>query len=355
MSHGSTTTGPGRRSSEELPAQFHDMLIRLLGEGREVTQTHGGAYFPDEENPGKHVVEVLTKTGAVTFYDATRTDDYQSGPVGAVPPAEKIRSEELTLPAVRATPEDCWLQACNSELPPSDRVRTLQECLLADNSRAVDMIVDELCLDDVSDDWRDALIYAAENVHFRDSAQQAKVRSRLRELALGLREVSRAGTDHVVWSALRRFSSLMPPEKANELVEFLDRKGVVDTRMVALQCVARVFHAGPPSDAPALEPLTLRVAEYAEKFLDQDVFGGGENSSIARNAVLALAALGSPKLDDSVARVNALGRRWLSRRVQIQLQELLDGWKNHDRESENSSAFKVVERALKSVRTDEAG
>jgi hypothetical protein len=216
-------------------------------------------------------------------------------------------------------------------------------------------VADELCLEDLADDWRDALVYAAENTHFEAPVQQERVRLRLRELVLELRQDSRAGTEHVVWSAMRRFSSLLPPEDANDLVEFLDRGGVVDTRMVALQCVGRVFQTAPPSDTAALGPLVQRVAEYAEKFLDPDVFAGGENSSIARNAVLALASLGSPKLQGCVARVNALGRRWLSFQIRRQLQELLDQWKSHSPESEDSPAFAIVQSALKTVQANKAG
>jgi len=355
MTHELAASGSEQRKSKGISDQFHDMLISLVGEGRKFTQTREGAYFSDEENPGKYVVDVLTASGIERFSNATRTPDYQSCPVGAVPPAERLPLEEPTPPAVPATPEDCWSQACNGELPPSDRVRALQECLLEDNTRAVGIIVDELCLDDVPDEWRNAIVFAAENVHFKAPGQQSRVCSRLRELALELREVSQAGTEHVVWSAMRRFSSLMPTEEANDLIEFLDRKGVVDTRMVALQSIARMFQAAPPSDAAAFEPLVRRVAEYAEKFLDPDVFAGGENSSIARNAVFALAALGSPKLQECAARVNALGRRWLSFQIQRQLQELLDSWKNQDPGSEDSPAFEVVERAVKTVQTNEAG
>jgi len=344
-----------QETQEELRALLRSPLIERLFEGRQVTAIEEGGYFPDQNNPGKWVIRALRAGGIETFYDATRADDAQSGPVDELHGDERTCAERPALSSIAAAPEDCWSEACDSDSPANHRVRALQECLLADNSRAVGLMVDELHRDDAPDEWRDAIVFAAENVHFKDPEQQARVRSRLRELALQLRELSRAGTEHVVWSAMRRFSSLTPPEEANDLLEFLDRKGVVDTRMVALQCIARLFHAAPPSDPAALEPLAGRVAEYAEKFLDRDVFAGGENSSIARNALLALAALGSPKLQDCVARVNVLGRRWLSRQVRRQLQELLDSWESHRVEPEGNPAFKVVEAARATVQTAEIG
>ncbi len=355
MSTPSTTSGSTQNTLEELRDVLRDRKNSRVLEGRKLTEVKEGAYFPDEENPGTFAIDFLTAGGIETFRNAKREENKQPAPGGGSPGDEKVGPGEQPGLAIPATFEECWSQVCNSDLPPSDRVQALQECLLADNSRAVDLIVDELDRDDVPADWRDALVYAAENVHFKDPNQQARVRARLRELALELRETSRAGVEHVVWSALRRFSSLLPREEANDLLEFLDRKGVVDTRMVALQCVSRVFHAGPPSDPAAFEPLAGRVAEYGKKFLDPDVFAGGENSSIARNAVLALAALGSPRLEGCVDRVNALDRRWLSRQVRRQLQELLDTWKGHDSGSEGSPAFEIVESALKAVGPCEAG
>ena len=237
--------------------------------------------------------------------------------------------------------------ARDSSTPTNDRIVALRKWIATDEKgEAAAFIGGELCQTELTDDWRDALVYAAENVHFEAPSQQAAVCDRLREVALKLRESSKAGTEHVVWSAMRRFASLLPAERAADLLEFLNRKGAVDTRMVALQSIARLFENAPPSDIAALEPLTERVAEYADKFLDPDVFAGGENSAIARNAVLALAALGSLRVVDSVQRVNALGRRWLSRQVQRQLEELLDGWRRHDATSQDTPAFEVVSNAL---------
>jgi len=281
--------------------------------------------------------------GKVKYDDPQTIDEIQLESVerqSSTTPAEAKSGSEIARSRAAATDE---------------RIAALSEWMAMDDESASEFIVDELCRADLTEEWRDALVYAAENVHFRDAEQQVGVRLRLRELALELREVSRPGVERVVWSAMRRFSSLLSPEKANDLLEFLDRKGVVDTRMVALQCVARVFQDRPPWDTATLEALERRVAEYAEKFLDPDVFGGGENSSIARNAVLALASLGSPRLRDCVVCVNALGRRWLSRQIRRQLQALLDTWKSRDPECKGSSAFNVVEEALKTVQTNEAG
>ena len=128
MSHEFAMSGSGRLEPEEISEQVHDMLLELLGEGRDITRTHGGAYFADEENPGKFIHEVVTSGGMERFSGAMRTTDYQSGPIGTTSSVESIRSERTAPPAVPATAEDCWAQAGNCELPSSDRVQALQEC-----------------------------------------------------------------------------------------------------------------------------------------------------------------------------------------------------------------------------------
>jgi len=313
--------------------------------GPVVTHVYGHAYPADEEGCYQlrlrdHMGRPMLGTGAYTdaqTIDETEIESLQQSAYESTP------GERTPLPETSKT---CDEIARDEAAAMNLRISALSEWIAANNKGVSEFVVEQLSSTNLADDWRDTLVYAAENVHFRDPDQQAAVCDRLRELALKLCESSKAGTEQVVWSAMRRFASLLPAERAADLLEFLNRKGAVDTRMVALQCVTRVFELAPPSDLATLEPLTGRVAEYADKFLDPDVFAGGENSAIARNAVLALAALGSPRVVDSVQRVNALGRRWLSRQVQRQLEELFDGWRRHDATSRDAPAFQVVSNAL---------
>jgi hypothetical protein len=261
--------------------------------------------------------------------------------VGNVSTSDKIMAETLS--------GDCTKIANDEHASTEDRIAALGEWMANDLRTASVYILGELHRSDLSDDWRDALVFAAENAHFVTSDQQSRARSRLRELARDLRHGRKAGTDHAVWSAMRRFASLLPPEEANSLLEFLDRAGSVDTRMVGLQCVARVFEAAPPADVASVEPLAGRVTELAEKFLDPDVFSGGENSGIARCAVVALAALGSPRLTDAMKHVESLDKSWFSVRVKQDLQTLLDGWKSGLAATSNST-IRFVEESLRKMR-----
>ncbi|MCX7424173.1 MAG: hypothetical protein NTW96_00825 [Planctomycetia bacterium] len=245
-------------------------------------------------------------------------------------------------------PRDCTKIASDENAQTEDRVAALREWMTTDLQFASEFILNELGKSDLPEDWRHTLVFAAENAHFVTSDQQREACSRLRELARGLRHGRKAGTEHVVWSAMRRFASLLPPEEVGSLLEFLDREGSVDTRMVALQCVARLFEGAPPADTASVEPLANRVAELAEKFLDPDVFSSGENSGIARWAVVALAALGSPRLKYGLEHVKSLDKSWFSARVSQELRGLLNGWRDAG-VSESDATVRLVQESLRTI------
>jgi hypothetical protein len=226
------------------------------------------------------------------------------------------------------------------------RVDALRELMGRDLRAASAFIAEALCRPGLANGWRDALVFAAENAFFSTPEQQTTVCARLRQIALELRKSPAAGTEQVVWSAMRRFTSLLPAEQADSLLEFLERRGPVDTRMVALQCIARVFEKEPPSDGLDRDALMRRVAEYADKFLDPDIFAGGENSVIARNAVVALAALGSAKLEDCIERAEAIGKRWFTARLKGDLLRILEAWSVSGGDGEGTCAFRTLRECL---------
>jgi len=277
-------------------------------------------------------------TGALKYEDSQAHEDFDTG---------SRLEKPATLVSAEAPPgRNCEDVARAPGANIDKRVGALREWMGQDLQAASRFIVEELSRPGLAGDWRDALVFAAENAHFSTPDQRAIVSARLRQLALELRENAPAGTEHVVWSAMRRFASLLPAEQADSLLEFLERRGAVDTRMVALQCIARVFEKEPPSDILDRDALMRRVAEYADKFLDPDIFAGGENSAIARNAVAALAALGSAKLEGCIQRAEAIGKRWFTARLKGDLLRILEAWSISGGNGEGTSAFRRLRECL---------
>jgi hypothetical protein len=171
--------------------------------------------------------------------------------------------------------------------------------------------------------WRDHLVFVVEDIAITDVEVRQRLRARLIEIAGTLRKSPKAGVERVVWSAIRRGVSLSAPNEMEWLLDFMKLQGPVDTRLVALQCVSRKYEAVPAPKSRELELLEARVADFAHKYLDPDVFASGANAAIAQNAIVALVALGSEKWDDVLESVRQLQKPWFVRQLSRKLDGLL--------------------------------
>ena len=72
------------------------------------------------------------------------------------------------------------------------------------------------------------------------------------------------------------------PAQANLLVPFLERESVVDARAVTLKCVEKLFLPAPPANPESVRSIGDRAHTLAMKFLDPEIFGGGEYALLAK-------------------------------------------------------------------------
>ena len=294
----------------------------------------------DELNPGKQKIIFKTLDGPKVFRnlkadDPIRPSEAPSGDAWAVD--NQISESDAII--------DAWVLLKDPIASVASRISALGTLGDARHEAAVvEYLLEELGrADRLEPAWRDAIIYAAEDYHFPAGSREA-LGGILWGIASSLR--MRTGVhEKVVWSALRRGSSLLPASKVEGLVSFLE-PSVVDTRSVALQCVVRMLEPAPP----ASPPLTLgeRANRFAELFLNRDVFISGEPSVIARNAVAALAAMGDERLAEVLAKVRVLERSWLTRRVGAELERILRGWVGRGAPSDHP-AVSNLKGALKSL------
>lgn len=242
---------------------------------------------------------------------------------------------------------DCEKTVRNARSPIDDRAAALREWMARDADPASGFIADELCLEHLPDDWRDALVFAAEDACFSTPDLRRRVCGALRRVALELRSSSRSGIEQVVWSAVRRFGTLVEPESLGQLQEFLTSGTYVDTRLVALQMVTRVFEQSPPDNPELLRGLCDRTFELATKFLDPDVFASGDISAIASQAVVVLCVCADGRAVRCIGHARALGRRWFLRKLRGALEDLREGWAG--RSPSCHSSVVCVEQALAAI------
>ena len=238
-----------------------------------------------------------------------------------------------------------WTVLHDPEAECAEKIDAIQVCLEADEDKTANFIVDELCRDDLPQDWRDALVLFAETAQYREDSQRDRLWRRLLDIALTLREEPDKGQRPVVSSAIRTLASMIPEEDVNGLLPLLEPPNPIETRLVTLQGVAHIFEVRPPADADAVAPLANRVYELATKFLDRDWLIAGKNAAIGLNTVYALAAMGDPRLPTSVSAVLDLNEDWFTYQAILDSESLIKAWCT-DNEAKAHSAFDLVRTQL---------
>jgi hypothetical protein len=221
---------------------------------------------------------------------------------------------------------DIWGYLRSAEYPVEIRSRLLAE-LIGRGEDVSDFIFDELSRAENDHLWRNELIFAAEHADFRGDAR-ILMATMLLGYAKSLLGSAKADTVAAIWSALRRYTSLVGGEGISALTDFLSPAHAIGTKQVVLQSIQRVFMSGPPieSQRSSLVTLTKRVSELTGKYLDGDWLTPGENSSLAVNALCADAALADDRLVEYCARLASLKIPRMSRMSSRLLQGLLSSW-----------------------------
>ena len=255
------------------------------------------------------------------------------------PDLEEVREE----PAIT---QDCVATARDEGAGTSDRVLALREWMTQDGDAASSFLAEELSKANLQDEWRNSLVFAAEDASFATPDLRSRVCDGLRRIALELRMSPQPDIETVVWSALRRFGSLVDPDSIDELRDFLDPVGYVDTRLVALQAVLHIFERQPPAALDSLQRVRDRAWDIASKLLDPDVFRSGETSAVASHAVLVLCVCADERAFQGVEAIRKLGRRWIVRRLRERLRELRQSWLEHSAGVDTHPAYVCAEGVL---------
>ncbi|MDQ3330994.1 MAG: hypothetical protein M3552_10115 [Planctomycetota bacterium] len=313
------------------------------------TRNFIGYLTPDAAQPGRYLGQGIDTAGQqvrfATYSDSQSCEDsstsFEDGSfpfsIGKEAAAEPFSYREV---------------ATDSNQTVSAREEAIQLWILDEPNAAASFVASELLNKQLAEDWRNFLIFTAEDIHFSNPEERQQVGWRLREIADEIRTSKLAANRYIVWSALRRSSSILGTGGVEDLVQFLDVSGKIDTRLVALQSIARVFEATPPACLATYGKVADRVHDFAAKFLDPDVFIPGENSAIAQQAIQALAAMGDPRLTKGLKRIEHLGRDWVAQQVLRNLQELLQRWKARSPSILQKSVVSTLSEALAEAARD---
>lgn len=295
----------------------------------------------DDEIPGKHKIIFRTRDGAETCYREL-PNEVTSAELSSELEVDQASSVCDDV-AAELGPDDIWKVFTDVGALPVARMAAFEQLRCGSlASKAIEHLADEVANLDIADstkrEWRAAIVFAAEDSHFSEDLREA-IGDKLLRIAAEMRRQA-DGDDKVVWAALRRGASLLPSSKAYRFLEFLAPGSSIDTRAVALQCIARSYELEPPDCAP--QEVADRVYRFAERFLDPDVFTAGDPSLIARNAIYALAALGDGRLNYILGCLRNLGKPWMIRRVRDELSRIKLGWEKRGTPKEHPAMSNLL-------------
>lgn len=178
------------------------------------------------------------------------------------------------------------------------------------------------------------LILLAEDTEFTP-AESGKLAPWLLQFAETHRESNDPEDAPVVWAAIRTGASMLGPSEAERLVALLEPGHTIETSLVAVKMVGRVFEAQPPNEVDAYPRLAERVKEMADSLLNRHAIASSECAAKAMLATVALAAIASTEILCVARDVRDLRAPWFTRRTQRKLRELGEAWRLRIEDSDN--------------------
>jgi hypothetical protein len=173
-------------------------------------------------------------------------------------------------------------------------------------------------------------VLSAERTQYAAPKDRQAIKRQLKEAAELLWRTNKRSSESVVWSAIRRYASMLSRSEVDTLRGFLDWRWPIDTRQVTLQAIQNVFEISPPSAGNEYQQLRNQVFQMAQAALQPATLAPGKPAALAMNAVAAVAALGDPRLPECVQAVRAWDRPWFARQVRQVLREFTSDWPSDD-------------------------
>ena len=264
----------------------------------------------------------------------TPSGDSQSEDVGKVLHIDSVFTLGDLLKDILSTKYPDWplLNECppNERIRPSD-VQSWDECLMSEDEIVLGWTHERLA-SEILGSGAEAdmprlreMILAAENTSFAPE-ESARLARWLLDFALCYRNSDDPTDAITVLSAIRTGASMLHPDNAVQLRALLDPGHPIETSLVALKMVGRLFEAQPPTDVDQHPQLASDVREVADSLLNRHVITNSQNSAKAHLALYALAAMASTEVTEIAKNVRHLQVAWFTRQADRDLRRLRQLW-----------------------------
>lgn len=212
----------------------------------------------------------------------------------------------------------------SAELEPDDQLGVADD--IAEDWTS-DRLTDELLTLDAETDWPRLreLVVTAEDFDFTPD-QSAQLSPRLLDFAIQHRDSNDSQDAPVVFSAIRTGASMLFPTEASCLLALLKPGHSIDTSLVTLKMLGRIFEAQPPEKPDQHTDLAGEVHRIADLLLNPYAIAFSKSAAMAQLAVYALAAMASSEIFATVQAVQRIGVSWFTRQTAHGLRELRGYW-----------------------------
>ena len=344
-------SAPPEYESSDLAAQRP--LIEIIKQVRRAyadvkyREVSSGAVW-NEDEPGKYAADLNTAEGLVKLRGAILEEGSFVRSQFGLRAAGSATAEHVE---EAQTSSDLWDQLLRSDTSADKKAEALAHLIAEGAQQVTGFLVSELSKATIQPDWLDKLIFAAEQIEFKDAATRATLKQLLHRHAVSLLQSGRFRSENALWAAIRRYASLVEEAEVQTLQPFLEGKASIATRQVTLQAIHAIFQQSPPKNFDGLTRLAERVHELATKYVDPDLLVSPDNTSLALNAMITLSAMGNRSSVQLTARMREIGNQWLLRRGAQTLEGMLMTWKSNGQVTEEQkTAIQNVADSLSELR-----
>ena len=135
-----------------------------------------------------------------------------------------------------------------------------------------------------------------------------------------------------ILSCIRTGASMLPREKAHDLIPLLYAGHNVKTSLVAVKMVGRIFEAQPPDKINGYTDLVDVIEKIANSLLNPWAIEAPQAAAQAHLAIYALAAMASSKVLTAIEKVIEIDANWFTRSTRRDLLDLQGYWESQDEE-----------------------
>lgn len=171
------------------------------------------------------------------------------------------------------------------------------------------------------------MILLAENTGFTVD-QSKRLAPWLLSFAERRRDSSDPQDEAAVWSAIRTGASMLTPHDVNNLRPLLEPGHSIETSLVTVKMLGRIFEAQPPAEIDEHRDLADEVCQIAESLLNRYAITVSQSAAMAQLAIYALAAMASSETQRFVETIQQLGVTWFTQQTLRELRELRNIWAN---------------------------